>query len=133
MINSKCVLHRSCLLWWQAEERLVTLVRLFLMCIFIHNFICRYLFLQLKMNVQQHIMPQLQDLYHFLERDFSPLKLCARVNVFFEFLLNNEELAFRLCEAFAGGVHCTSVKTGQPLNSEVIIPYRVSVLFHNSM
>ncbi|XP_074614008.1 eukaryotic translation initiation factor 3 subunit A-like [Acropora palmata] len=46
----------------------------------------------LKMNVQQHIMPQLQDLYHFLERDFSPLKLCARVNVFFEFLVNNEEL-----------------------------------------
>lgn len=46
----------------------------------------------LKMNVQQHIMPQLQDLYHFLERDFSPLKLCARVNVFFEFLLNNDEL-----------------------------------------
>lgn len=41
--------------------------------------------------------------------------------------------AFRLCEAFAGGVHCSSVKTGQPLNSEVIIPYQVSVLFHNSM
>ena len=60
--------------------------------LYIYNFLCHYLFLQLKMNVQQHIMPQLQDLYHFLERDFSPLKLCARVNVFFEFLLNNEEL-----------------------------------------
>lgn len=58
----------------------------------LYIYICHYLFLQLKMNVQQHIMPQLQDLYHFLERDFSPLKLCARVHVFFEFLLNNEEL-----------------------------------------
>ena len=44
------------------------------------------------MNVQQHIMPQLQDLYQYLERDFSPLQLCARVNTFFEFLQENEEL-----------------------------------------
>ena len=44
------------------------------------------------MNVQQHIMPQLQDLYQFLERDFCPLKLCAQVNTFFEFLQMNEDL-----------------------------------------
>lgn len=44
------------------------------------------------MNVQQHMMPQLQDLYQFLERDFSPLRLCVRVNTIFEFLQNNEEL-----------------------------------------
>ena len=44
------------------------------------------------MNVQQHIMPQLQDLYQYLEKDFCPLQLCTRVNAFFEFLLENEEL-----------------------------------------
>ncbi|XP_078358114.1 eukaryotic translation initiation factor 3 subunit A-like isoform X2 [Oculina patagonica] len=46
----------------------------------------------LKMNIQQHIMPQLQDLYQYLERDFSPLQLCSRVNTIFEFLQENEEL-----------------------------------------
>ena len=44
------------------------------------------------MNVQQHIMPQLQDLYQGLEKEFSPLKLCARVNTIFEFLQENEDL-----------------------------------------
>ena len=44
------------------------------------------------MNVQQHIMPQLQDLYQGLENEFSPLKLCARVNTIFEFLQENEDL-----------------------------------------
>ncbi|XP_073238688.1 eukaryotic translation initiation factor 3 subunit A-like isoform X4 [Porites lutea] len=46
----------------------------------------------IKMNVQQHIMPQLQDLYQGLEKEFSPLKLCARVNTIFEFLQENEDL-----------------------------------------
>ncbi|KAJ7328582.1 Eukaryotic translation initiation factor 3 subunit A [Desmophyllum pertusum] len=46
----------------------------------------------LKMGVHQHIMPQLQDLYQCLEKDFSPLRLCSRVNSFFEFLQENEEL-----------------------------------------
>lgn len=44
------------------------------------------------MNVQQHIMPQLQDLYQYIEKDFNPLQLCIRVNAFFGFLLENEEL-----------------------------------------
>ncbi|PFX16602.1 Arylsulfatase E [Stylophora pistillata] len=37
-------------------------------------------------------MPQLQDLFHNLEKDFSPLQFCSRVNEFFEFLQENEEL-----------------------------------------
>ena len=37
-------------------------------------------------------MPQLQDLFQYLEKDFSPLQLCSRVNAFFEFLQENEEL-----------------------------------------
>ena len=44
------------------------------------------------MNVQQHIMPQIQDLYQGLEKEFSPLKLCSRVNTIFEFLQENEDL-----------------------------------------
>ena len=44
------------------------------------------------MGVLQHIMPQLQDLYQYLEKDFSPLKLCAQVNTIFEFLQENEDL-----------------------------------------
>lgn len=44
------------------------------------------------MSVQQHIMPQLQDLYQYIEKDFNPLQLCIRVNAFFGFLLENEEL-----------------------------------------
>ena len=44
------------------------------------------------MNVQQHIMPQLQDLYQHLEREFAPLRLCIEVNTILEFLQKNEEL-----------------------------------------
>lgn len=44
------------------------------------------------MNVQQYIMPQLQDLFQYLERDFNPLQLCSKVNTIFEFLQENEEL-----------------------------------------
>ena len=44
------------------------------------------------MNVQQYIMPQLQDLFQYLEKDFNPLQLCSKVNTIFEFLQENEEL-----------------------------------------
>lgn len=44
------------------------------------------------MNVQHHIMPQLQELFQYLEKDFSPLQLCAQVNTIFEFLQENVEL-----------------------------------------
>lgn len=37
-------------------------------------------------------MPQLQDLFQNLEKDFSPLQFCSRVSEFFEFLQENEEL-----------------------------------------
>ena len=51
-----------------------------------------YVVVQIKMNVQQHIMPQLQDLYQWLEGHFSPVQLCCRVSRVLDFLQENEEL-----------------------------------------
>ena len=47
---------------------------------------------QVKLNVLQHVMPQLQHLYQWLEEDFAPLQLCSKTNKIFEFLNENPEL-----------------------------------------
>ena len=47
--------------------------------------------LQAKMNVLQHVMPQVKELYDCLEEDFAPLQLCCKVNKVFEFLNENSE------------------------------------------
>lgn len=46
-----------------------------------------------KYNIIQHVYPELQNLYQWLEVEFHPLKLASRVQSSLEFLSKKEELA----------------------------------------
>ena len=46
----------------------------------------------MKYNIVQNVYPELQNLYHWLEVDFNPLKLATRVQSSLEFISKKEEL-----------------------------------------
>lgn len=46
----------------------------------------------MKYNIVQCVYPELQNLYHWLEVEFNPLKLAARIQVSLEFISKKEEL-----------------------------------------
>jgi len=45
-----------------------------------------------KYNILQHVQPDLQNLYTWLEVEFHPLKLHARVKTSVEYIQQNDEL-----------------------------------------
>jgi hypothetical protein len=51
-----------------------------------------FVFWQVKYNIVQCVYPELQNLYHWLEVEFNPLKLAARVQTSLEFISKKEEL-----------------------------------------
>ena len=48
---------------------------------------------QLKFNMIQHVHPELQNLYRWLELEFHPLKLSTRVTSSLEFLQTQDDLS----------------------------------------
>ena len=55
-----------------------------------HNVVLH--FLQIKLNVIDFAMPEIKNLYQWLEEDFHPLKLCKDVESVTNILNENEEL-----------------------------------------
>ena len=47
----------------------------------------------MKYNILNHVYPELQDLYKWLELEFHPLKLASRVESSLKFLETKDELA----------------------------------------
>ncbi|CAB4055807.1 EIF3A [Lepeophtheirus salmonis] len=47
-----------------------------------------------RFGIVQAALPETQNLYHHLEVDFNPLKLCFRVQSFVEYVEQSEELSF---------------------------------------
>ena len=48
--------------------------------------------LQVKYNVVQNVNPELQNLYHWLEVEFHPLKLSSRVMSSLEYIKKRDDL-----------------------------------------
>ena len=47
---------------------------------------------QIKLNVIDYAMPEIKNLYQWLEEDFDPLKLCKDVESVTNILSENEEM-----------------------------------------
>lgn len=46
----------------------------------------------MKYSLVQHVYPELQNLYHWLEVEFNPLKLASRVQSSLEFISKKDDL-----------------------------------------